>query len=128
MANLIIRSSQFKLERSFPSLQNLRTIMKQLRLFSLLLAVQMFFCGCRGLQSEFEKSERRKASSTVEIDGTTFQLASSLKRIISQDSKRSSVTGELIISVDHGSFPSNVGVYHLALRPDATGAYVMNFV
>jgi hypothetical protein len=101
--------------------------MKRLSLFSILLAALLSFCGCRGLQSELEKSALRKAGPTVEIDGTTFKLTSSLKRSMSSDGKRFDLSGDLVIAPDIGSFPENIEVCRLALRPDATGAYVINF-
>jgi hypothetical protein len=100
---------------------------KGLHSLSLSLISLLIFSGCRGLQSEMEKSQLREARPTLVIDGVTFQLVSSLKRTMYPDGKRFDLNGELTIKSLDGSFPTNLNAYHLALKPGGAGYYVMNF-
>jgi hypothetical protein len=91
----------------------------------LLLVAAALASGCRGLQSELQKSQLRKAGPTAVIEGMKVTLSSTLTRSTAQ--KVFDLQGILVIAADGGTFPATARPYHLALRPAAAGYYVMNF-
>ncbi|MBC8097659.1 MAG: hypothetical protein H7Y43_17805 [Akkermansiaceae bacterium] len=102
--------------------------MKFSALLVLLLTTGFVLCGCRGLQSEFQKTELRKAMPTAVLNGSTLRLSSSLTRL--PQTKGFDLKGVLTITSDSNAFPKHVEAYHLALKPSWTGFpgyYVMNF-
>ena len=87
----------------------------------------LLLCGCRGLQSEMQKSQHRKAGPTAVIGGTELKLVSELKRVSQAGQKGFDLTGRITVVAPSGSLPHGAEIYHFALKPGGAGYYVMNF-
>lgn len=96
----------------------------------LVLTILSAFCGCRGIQSELQKSKLRAASSAATVQGTEVRLESSLKRTFHTDGRKFDLKGQLTVIAANGSLPKDVEVHHMALKPGWKGwpgYYVLNF-
>jgi len=104
--------------------------LQTLRLLLFLAIVPSLFCGCRGLQSELQKSKILAAGPTATVLGTELRLESSLKRTFHSDGRKFDLKGQAAVIAEIGSLPKEVEAYHMALKPSWKGwpgYYVLNF-
>lgn len=101
--------------------------MKQicLTVFTLFLSL---LCGCRGLQSEMQKSRPAAAEPIAVVGNQELRLDAKLTQI--SQANGFDLTGTITLSTAGGSFPSEFSVKHFALRPSwkgFPGYHVINF-
>jgi hypothetical protein len=97
----------------------------QLLLFAVSISL---LCGCRGLQSEMQKSRLAAAGPTAMIGGQEFRLEAELKRTLLGD--RFDLVGTIKVNSAIRNFPSAFSVNHFALKPcwkGFPGYYAINF-
>ena len=97
----------------------------QLILFTLSVSL---LCGCRGLQSEGQKSRLAAAVPTATVGNNELRLNAELTRV--PRAEGFDLVGTIKVSAANGSFPAGISVNHFALRPSwkgFPGYYVMNF-
>lgn len=88
----------------------------------------LFSCGCRGLQSEMQKSRIAAASPTAQIGGKEFRLEAELSRVFEEN--RFDLIGRIKVIPEGTSFPTTLSVDHFTLKPSWSGwpgYYVNNF-
>lgn len=83
--------------------------------------------GCRGLESEMEKSAIRFGLPAVDIGNHHLSLSAKLARKPNGNKKGFDLTGAIEIAAQNENFPTNFSVPTFSLRPAWPGYYVVSF-